>query len=462
MRGVRVLDLSRGIAGEFCARLLCGYGAEVVKVEDPRRPSATRGLPPFLQDQPGPDRGAYFCHLNGGKQSIALDLGSAPGRRAVLALASLADVVIEDLSPGELDELGLGYSSLREVRPDVILTSVTTFGQVGPMRGHKATELGMMAAGGALYITGEPNREPIKPGAYLASHAGGLQAVVATTAALCLRRATGIGRHVDVSIQEAVGMFLSGGPAWVHHFGQTQTRVGARVAQSIVRNAYSGNILRCSDGYQWFGTGHNQDMIGLLVERPELGSPELWHEPGPPRRRDRRRHRGLDVAADPRRGHPTGAGAQHRRGAGAHTRRSLGEPSTRRQGVLPIGPASRPWRRSGPRRAGPVQEPHLAGWAGAVPRRAQRPGVRPTSGRFASRRNSGGPSEGRPRTGAPGPIQPAADPAPHSRPHEQRRRALRHTGAGEPRRRSHQGRASLDLGAARGTADHATSQARRA
>ena len=281
MRGVRVLDLSRGIAGEFCARLLSGYGAEVIKVEDPRRPSATRGLPPFLQDRPGPDRSAYFWHLNGGKQGIALDLGSAAGRRSVLALASLADVVIEDLAPGDLDEMGLGYSSLREVRPDVILTSVTPFGQSGPMRGHKATELGMMAAGGALYITGEPDREPIKPGAYLASHAGGLQAVLATTAALCLRQATGTGRHVDVSVQEAVGMFLSGGPAWVHHFDQTQTRVGARVAQSIVRNAYSGNILRCSDGYQWFGTGHNQDMIGLLVERPELGSPDLWREPGP-------------------------------------------------------------------------------------------------------------------------------------------------------------------------------------
>ena len=281
MRGVRVLDLSRGIAGEFCARLLCGYGAEVIKIEDPERPSATRGLPPFLQDRPEPSRSAYFWHLNGGKRSITLDLGSTAGRRSVLALASLADVVIEDQPPGDLDEMGLGYSSLREVRPDVILISVTPFGQVGPMRGHKATELGMMAAGGALYITGDPDREPVKPGAYLASHAGGLQAVVATTAALCLRQATGMGRHIDVSVQEAVGMFLSGGPAWVHHFDQTQTRVGARVAQSIVRNAYSGNILRCSDGYQWFGTGHNQDMIGLLVERPELGSPDLWREPGP-------------------------------------------------------------------------------------------------------------------------------------------------------------------------------------
>lgn len=281
MRGVRVLDLSRGIAGEFCARLLCGYGAEVIKVEDPERPSATRALSPFLQDRPGPARSAYFWHLNGGKRSIALDLSSAAGKRSILALASLADVVIEDLPPGDLDEIGLGYSSLREVRPDIILTSVTPFGQSGPMRRHKATELGMMAAGGALYITGDPDREPTKPGSYLASHAGGLQAVVATTAALCLRQAAGIGRHVDVSVQEAVGMFLSGGPAWVHHFDQTQTRVGARVAQSIVRNAYSGNILRCSDGYQWFGTGHNQDMIGLLVERPELGSPDLWREPGP-------------------------------------------------------------------------------------------------------------------------------------------------------------------------------------
>ena len=281
MHGVRVLDLSRGIAGEFCARLLCGYGTEVIKIEQPGRPSDTRALPPFLQDQPGPDRSALFWHLNAGKQGTTLDLASDAGRRAAMDLASIADVVIEDLPPGELDEMGLGYSSLRRVRPDVILTSVTPFGQSGPMRGHAATELGLLAAGGALYITGDADREPIKPGAYLASHAGGLQAVVATTAALCFRQATGMGRHIDVSVQEAVGMFLSGGPAWVHHFGQTQKRVGARVAQSIVRNAYSGNILRCGDGYLWFGTGHNQDMIGLLVEREELGSPELWYEPGP-------------------------------------------------------------------------------------------------------------------------------------------------------------------------------------
>ena len=96
MHGVRVLDLSRGIAGEFCARLLCGYGADVIKIEDPRRPSETRGLWPFLQGRPAPDRSAYFWHLNGAKQSIALDLGSTAGRRSVLALAALADVVIED------------------------------------------------------------------------------------------------------------------------------------------------------------------------------------------------------------------------------------------------------------------------------------------------------------------------------------------------------------------------------
>ena len=280
MHGLRVLDLSRGIAGEFCARLLCGYGAEVIKIEHPQHPSATRGIPPFLRDEPGLDRSALFWHLNGGKQGITLDLSSAAGRHAAMGLAAIADVVIEDLTPGALDDMGLGYASLRRARPDIILTSVTPFGQSGPMRGHEATELGLLAAGGELYITGAPDREPIKPGAYLASHAGGLQAVVATSAALCLRQVTGMGRHIDVSVQEAVGMFLSGGPAWVHHFGQTQTRVAARVAQAMVRHAYSGNILQCSDGYLWFGTGHNQDMIGLLVGREDLASPELWRQPG--------------------------------------------------------------------------------------------------------------------------------------------------------------------------------------
>ena len=211
MHGLRVLDLSRGIAGEFCARLLCGYGAEVIKIEHPQHPSATRGIPPFLRDEPGLDRSALFWHLNGGKQGITLDLSSAAGRHAAMGLAAIADVVIEDLTPGALDDMGLGYASLRRARPDVILTSVTPFGQSGPMRGHKATELGLLAAGGELYITGTPDREPIKPGAHLASHAGGLQAVVATSAALCLRQATGMGRHIDVSVQEAVGMFLSGG-----------------------------------------------------------------------------------------------------------------------------------------------------------------------------------------------------------------------------------------------------------
>ena len=280
MHDTRVIDISRAIPGEFCARLLGGYGADVVKVEDASRPSATRSLAPFLSNEPDPENSAAFWHLNGGKRGVSLDLGWDAGRRAFLELVAVADVVVEDRAPGELDELGLGYDWLRAVRPDVVLTSVTPFGQTGPMSGYLATELGVLAAAGELFITGDPGREPVKPGGNLASYAAGLQAAVATCAAVCLQRRLGAGQHLDVSAQEAAGMFICGGPTWFHHFEQCQARVGARVAQAFIRGGYSGNIVQCSDGYLWFGTGHNQDMIALLIEKPELDSPALWQRPG--------------------------------------------------------------------------------------------------------------------------------------------------------------------------------------
>ena len=281
MRGIRLIDLSTGVAGEFCSRLLGGYGAEVIKVEHPRQPTRTRRLPPFIKDEAGLNNSTVYWHLNGGKKGISLDLQSSAGKRILVELVGSADVVVEDFAPGTLDQWGLGYGSLRAFRPDIIMTSITPFGQTGPWSQHRATELGALAAGGELYITGLPDREPIKPYGYLAHYAGGLQGAVATMAALCSRQVTGQGWHIDGSLQESTGMYLTGGPAWVHHFPESQTRVGARVAQAVVRQTYSGNILRCSDGYLWFGTGHNQDMIALLTESPSLDSKELWSLPGP-------------------------------------------------------------------------------------------------------------------------------------------------------------------------------------
>lgn len=203
LAGLRVIDFSQGAAGPYCTRLLALYGATVIKVERPRTGDPMRYVGPFAGDQPGADRSLAFLHLNVNKQSVTLDLASTSGRAIALALVAGADVVVESFRPGTMARFGLAYDELRAVKPAIVLTSISNFGQSGPYRDLPASEIVLYAMGHEMYGTGQPDGSPMSMAPRVNLHFAGQTAAVATMAAVLGQRAHGGGEWIDCSIMEA-------------------------------------------------------------------------------------------------------------------------------------------------------------------------------------------------------------------------------------------------------------------
>src|SRR5262245_34501302 len=202
LEGLRVLDLTQAAAGPYCTRLLAAYGASVIKVERPRTGDLMRHVGPFVEDTPGADRGLAFLHLNVNKLGVTLDLASASGKAIAVELVRNADVVVESFRPGTLAHLGLGYDELRAIKPEIVLTSISNFGQSGPYRDLPASEIVLYAMGHEMYGTGQPDAEPMSMAPRLNLHFAGQTAAVATMAAVLGQRLHGRGDWIDVSIME--------------------------------------------------------------------------------------------------------------------------------------------------------------------------------------------------------------------------------------------------------------------
>src|SRR3972149_4476615 len=160
---LRVIDLSQGIAGPYCAKMLADCGAEVIKVEPPQGDFA-RALGPFPDDVPHHDKGGLFVHLNGNKKSVTLDVETESGRSVRGNLLARASVLVENYAPSLLASLGLGYDDLKGELPELVYCSVTPFGQTGPYSGFQGNSLTCMALSGLMYGTGDPDKEPLSTG----------------------------------------------------------------------------------------------------------------------------------------------------------------------------------------------------------------------------------------------------------------------------------------------------------
>ncbi len=202
LRGIRVMDLT-GERGAYCGKLLADLDADVIKVEPPRG-CETRGLPPFVDDQPDPDGSLFFLYHNTNKRGITLDITKVEGQRLFAQLASTADVVVESHAVDHLDGLGLGYDSLSRQNPRLVMTSITPFGQTGPHRHFKGPDIVPLAMSGLMNMLGEPDGVPVNAGARASYVLAGVSATAATLMAIFQRHATKRGQHVDVSIQECV------------------------------------------------------------------------------------------------------------------------------------------------------------------------------------------------------------------------------------------------------------------
>ncbi len=202
LKGVRVLDLTRILAGPTATQLLGDLGADVVKVEHPIRGDETRTWgPPFLAHAPGdPPRSTYFACANRNKRSIALDLADPEHARIARSLAERADVLVENFKLGSLAKLGLDYAALAPTCPRLVYCSITGFGHTGPRAHGVGYDLLAQALGGMMSLTGEPDGAPMKVGVGAADIVCGLYAGIAVLAALRARDATGAGQHIDLSL----------------------------------------------------------------------------------------------------------------------------------------------------------------------------------------------------------------------------------------------------------------------
>jgi formyl-CoA transferase len=197
--GVRVLDLTRVVAGPYCSMFLGDLGAEVVKVEQPGAGDDTRGWgPPFAGGE-----SAYYLSINRNKQSLALDLKSPRAAEILRQLAKVADVIIENFRPGTMERLGLGEKELRKLNPRLVYASLTGFGADGPMSDWPGYDLIVQAWGGLMSITGTPDGEPVKVGVAIIDLVAGLMLGKAITAALFAREKIGVGQRIDTSLLEA-------------------------------------------------------------------------------------------------------------------------------------------------------------------------------------------------------------------------------------------------------------------
>ncbi|MEW2156688.1 CoA transferase [Streptomyces sp. NPDC007189] len=267
LAGVRVLDLATLFAGPLAATLLGDFGADVIKVEHPRRPDPSRGHGPAKHGV-----GLWWKVLGRNKRTITLDLSTPGGRATLLRLAATADVVIENFRPGTLEKWALGWEELSAVNARLVLARVTAFGQFGPYAHRPGFGTLAEALSGFAAITGEPDAPPTLPPFGLADSVAGLATACAVLTALAARGRTGAGQVVDMAIIEPILSVLGPQLTWYDQLGHVQQRTGNRSANNAPRNTY-----RTADGH-WVAVSTSAQSVAERVMRL-VGRPELAEEP---------------------------------------------------------------------------------------------------------------------------------------------------------------------------------------
>jgi formyl-CoA transferase len=273
---IRVLDLSRVLAGPWCSQNLADLGADVIKIERPGCGDDTRAWgPPYAKDADGKDTGeaAYYLSANRGKRSVTVDIASSEGQALIRELAREADVVLENYKVGQLKRYGLDYASLKAVKPDLVYCSITGFGQDGPYAHRAGYDFLIQGMGGLMSVTGErdelPGGGPQKAGVALTDLMTGMYATIAVLAALTHRDRTGEGQYIDMALLDTqVAMLANVGSNYLTS-GKAPKRWGNAHANIVPYQTFA-----CSDGHIIVAAG-NDGQYQKFVEaggRPELAA----------------------------------------------------------------------------------------------------------------------------------------------------------------------------------------------
>ncbi len=252
LEGLRILDLTQGVAGPYCTKLLSDYGADVLKIERPEGGDPARRAGPFPDDEPHPERSGLFLDLNTGKRSLTLNLKTESGQRILRRLASDSDAVVENFRPGTLARLGLSEEQLAELNPATALVSISNFGQHGPYRDFEADDMLLYAMGGGLAITAYPGREPSRPWLYAPLFLAGAMSASYSLGAITSSVRFGEGERVDLSIQEILASSLDRASQNLMAYsygGELFVTENCNLRASAFPNGVYGGQLPCKDGY---------------------------------------------------------------------------------------------------------------------------------------------------------------------------------------------------------------------
>ncbi len=263
---LKVLDLSQGVAGPLCAKILADFGADVVKVEPPAGDCA-RSMAPHFGDDPHPEKSLVFLLANLNKRGVRLNLDAAEGREMLRGLARASDIIVESFKPGYLAALGLDHAALARENPGLIMVSITPFGQTGPYSAYESEEIVTYALSGIMSISGTADREPLKHGGMQSQYEGGLNGALGALAALHARDVFGEGQHVDVSLQDVVASTLIIHQPFYSWAGAVQGR------RRPGGHSY-GQVQRCKDGYFIWQTGGGAEWSDIT----EFFGPEALKE----------------------------------------------------------------------------------------------------------------------------------------------------------------------------------------
>ena len=281
LAGLRVLEVAENVAGPYCGKLLASLGADVVKVETPRSGDPSRRQGPFPGDVPHPERSGLFLYLNTAKRGITLNLGDRDGKLLLGQLAAHVDVVFHDQQPSEADAQGLDGAVLTDGDPDLIVASVTPYGNRGPYAGYKAYDVNVFHAGGEGYLLPNglaldtfPDRAPLAAGGQMGSYQGGLTGALGVVAAVFARNSGMSGQEVDCSMQEAQ---LSLGYVPIQRLE----------AEGFVEDRFNryfrvGGTLPAQDGYVELLTlePRQWESLARMLDYPDWATAERFQNPG--------------------------------------------------------------------------------------------------------------------------------------------------------------------------------------
>lgn len=264
LEGLRVVDLGHYIAGPYCARLMAGLGAEVLKIEKPGEGDGARRMGPFFKGDPHPEKSGTFLYLNLSKKGLTLNLKTETGKKIFRDLVKDCDILVENFEPRVMPSLGLDYETLAKINPRLVMASISNFGQTGPYRDFKGEEITVFGLGGLPFMEAPPEEGPLKTGGNPAQYMAGCVAFLGSLAALYFAQETGLGQQVDISIHEVVTSATTQALVEYIYTGH-RDKLGSRI----------GALYKAKDGY-----------VSTSLQQPQwlrfpsaIGMPELLQDP---------------------------------------------------------------------------------------------------------------------------------------------------------------------------------------